>query len=745
MNNHPPPTPDKDAMRAALSGMFEPKDVIELRAFHKGKKRTDAGYFDSDHRDKLIEEAARLNATGAAVYVTLNRIDPQLLGRYCNRVEQFATATATDANVTRRLWLLLDFDPVRPKDTSATAEQLEAAHQRARDCAKFLKSEGWPDPLAGESGNGWHLLYALDLPNDDESRNLVKGALAGLAGRFDDAVVKLDQAVFNAGRITKLYGTAATKGDHTQATPWRRSRLVSTPERGAVVTPAQLKALHPQKSEPGFTGSRAPRGDFDLADFLSRLRIPFEQDMHEGRERYKLEYCPFNPEHGKGEAAIFRQSTGLLGFKCQHASCGDKHWQDVRVLIDGSRNTRETGGTDSSDWTGPRASEAPRFVDTVELIDGASIKPEAVNWLWNGYLASGKLHVLAGAPGTGKTMIALALAATVSTGGRWPDGTRCESGNVLIWSAEDDISDTLAPRLIAMGASMDKIRFVGDKATMTGREPFDPARDMPMLLHAVADAGEFRLLIVDPIVSAVAGDSHKNAEVRRGLQPLVDVGHKLGAAVLGISHFSKGTAGREVTERVTGSLAFGALARVVLAAAKRSDDDGGGRILARAKSNIGPDGGGFAYDLAPGTVPNHPGIEVHVLKWGSAIKGSARELLASAEDVGDFEGRSATDEAQAWLTELLFDGPMRASDAQKEARQAGIADKPLRTARERLRIKPYRREFSGGWWWSLPVSQDAQIPQDAHVARTEKQGILDGQGHLGRVSAEAPPVVEVEI
>lgn len=114
------------------------------------------------------------------------------------------------------------------------------------------------------------------------------------------------------------------------------------------MTPAQLKALHPQKSEPGFTGNRAPRGDFDLADFLSRLGIPFEQDTHEGRERYKLERCPFNPEHGRGEAAIFRARDGALGFKCQHSSCADKHWQDARALLDGPRNARQDGRTTSS-------------------------------------------------------------------------------------------------------------------------------------------------------------------------------------------------------------------------------------------------------------------------------------------------------------------------------------------------------------------------------------------------------------
>ena len=385
-----------------------------------------------------------------------------------------------------------------------------------------------------------------------------------------------------------------------------------------------------------------------------------------------------------------------------------------------------------------------QFVESVALIDGASIVPEAVRWLWEGFLARGKLHVLAGAPGTGKTMIALALAATVSSGGHWPDGTRCEPGFVVIWSAEDDIADTLVPRLTAMGANLNNIRFVGDKSTLDGREPFDPARDMPALMRAVSNSSEIKLLIVDPIVSAVAGDSHKNAEVRRGLQPLLDAGQQLGAAVLGISHFSKGTAGREVTERVTGSLAFGALARVVLAAAKRPEADGGGRIFARAKSNIGPDGGGFAYDLAPGKVAGRPEIEVHMLRWGEPIEGSARELLASVEDAESSE-RSATDEAQSWLIELLAAGPIKASDAQKEARQAGIADKPLRTARERLRIKPYRREFSGGWWWTLPTRQDAQGAQDAQVARTEKQGILGGRGHLGQENGTPPATVVVEV
>ena len=346
------PQADKSAILGALAALFNPEDVIELRAFPKGRKRTDAGYFDGEHREALADLAVRLNAKGAAVYVTLNQIDPQLLGRYCNRVEEFAGDTATDANVTRRRWLLIDLDPLRPKNTAATDTQLAEAKARATACYRALKALGWPEPIVAESGNGWHLIYPIDLPNDAASRDLVKGALAGLAACFDDDVVKLDQSVFNAGRITKLYGTVATKGDHTPLAPWRLSRLVSTPERGAVVTVDQLRAWHPadtskQSSALATGGTDNQRDAFDLAEFMARLGIAYEQDSHEGAERYKLAQCPFNPEHGTGEAAIFRQPGGRLGFKCQHNSCADRTWQDVRALIDGARETRQQAGMDS--------------------------------------------------------------------------------------------------------------------------------------------------------------------------------------------------------------------------------------------------------------------------------------------------------------------------------------------------------------------------------------------------------------
>ena len=216
------------------------------------------------------------------------------------------------------------------------------------------------------------------------------------------------------------------------------------------------------------------------------------------------------------------------------------------------------------------------------------------------------------------------------------------------------------------------------------------------------------------------------------------MGQKLGAAVLGISHFSKGTAGREVTERVTGSLAFGALARVVLATAKRSDEDGGGRILARAKSNCGPDGGGFAYDLAPATISGYPEIGVHVLRWGGAIEGSARELLASAEDTGDADERGATDEAASWLGTLITEegGQVDRRDVMRAANAMGFKERTVHRARETLGLIVVQTGFGQAKRSVWKRGESSMRANSAHacqarsVANMGKIGTIENSGNV---------------
>jgi putative DNA primase/helicase len=361
----------------------------------------------------------------------------------------------------------------------------------------------------------------------------------------------------------------------------------------------------------------------------------------------------------------------------------------------------------------PASTPADTLPDAVILRRGSTLTPEAVRWLWTHWLAVGKFHVLAGPPGQGKTTIALACVATVTAGGRWPDGSVCDPGNVLIWSGEDDPKDTLLPRLMAMGADVSRVYFIESTRVDGKAEAFDPARDMPALLTEAERIGDVRLLIVDPVVSAVAGDSHKNGEVRRALQPLVDLASALQTAVLGISHFSKGSGGRDPVERVTGSLAFGALARVVLCAVKvkGTDGDDDRRILARAKSNIGPDDGGFEYGIEQVSLDGFPDIDASVIRWGRALEGSARELLAEAETEDD-EAEPARD-VDAFVLGCLADGPRSAGAMKKDADGAGFAWRTVQRARKRLGVKAEKVGMSGGWVWAIPAGTKAPSREDA--------------------------------
>ena len=386
----------------------------------------------------------------------------------------------------------------------------------------------------------------------------------------------------------------------------------------------------------------------------------------------------------------------------------------------------------------------------VKLTLADEIKPEAIAWIWRGWLAAGKLHILAGAPGCGKTTIAMALAATVSCGGRWPDGTNATAGSVLIWSGEDDPADTLVPRILLSGGNLKRIYFLSGVEESSGEQrPFDPGKDIELLRQQVAEIGDVRLVIVDPIVSAVTGDSHKNAEVRRSLQPLVELAASCGAAVLGISHFAKGTAGRDPTERVVGSMAFGALARIVLAAAKVKGDDGNERrILCRSKSNIGQDDGGYEYALMPGEPI--PGVTTTTIAWGKPIAGAARELLVEPDD-----GKSATrgnNEVQRFVRGALLKGSKYANEVIAEGESIGFSKRAIQRAAYTLGVVRRKDGMLGGWMWRLPLpgetGMDADAEDDTEDAKPIDNGTFGTFGAFGENLASSattpPPLISAE-
>jgi ribosomal protein L23 len=391
----------KPTILDALSALYDPNQVVEIRTINTGgRKRIDCGYFDFQHREKLADIAIKAN-DDAQVYVCMNPVDPALHSRYFNRMESYAKRTATDKDILSRRWLLIDCDPVRPTGTSSTDEQLQAAKDVAENIRDKLCSRGFPDPIIAMSGNGYHLLYKVGLPNDDDSKRLIERFLVWLDETFSTPEVSVDRTVFNAVRIIKLYGTVARKGDDTPTAPHRLSYLEHVPKPVSIVPRELIEACIPPQvtTRPQ---QIAAAGAFDLDAFLDHLGIPYEHDIHNGGDRFKLDHCPFNPDHGRGEAAIFRHTDGSLGFKCQHDSCSDKHWIDLRRLVDGPRATRHSPPIQADDGQPINARE--KLANLAVLKDYCdSIGHET--WLFENLVIKNQILTIIATSGGGKTTV----------------------------------------------------------------------------------------------------------------------------------------------------------------------------------------------------------------------------------------------------------------------------------------------------------------------------------------------------
>ncbi|HPD52098.1 MAG TPA: hypothetical protein PLW36_06125, partial [Methanoculleus sp.] len=327
----------------AISILAEPGAVVEVRAIADGAIHS--GYFD-DHTALLRSvEALDADPSVYGIYVTLNTVNPALLARRANRIKMRLSrrdATTSDADILRRRWLPIDIDPKRPAGVSSTDGEHLSALDAAERVAAYLSEQGFPEPLRADSGNGAHLLYRIDLPNDEPSAALVKAVLSTLDALFSNDAVSVDTANHNAARIWKLYGTVSRKGDSTPERPHRRSSLISAPEGLAVVPPLRLGALAgviPREAPPPRRGAAG----FDLGAWLSGHGIAVRAEKPwQGGRLFVLEECPFSSAHRDGAFAI-QFGNGAVFAGCHHQSCGGgaQRWPELRRMHERSAPTRE--------------------------------------------------------------------------------------------------------------------------------------------------------------------------------------------------------------------------------------------------------------------------------------------------------------------------------------------------------------------------------------------------------------------
>lgn len=412
---------------------------------------------------------------------------------------------------------------------------------------------------------------------------------------------------------------------------------------------------------------------------------------------------PDNDDAGRDHA---RQLTGLLDGEAASLRVveleglpakGDvSDWldagHDAEELVRLAEEAELWAPTTSNDGEQFDPSDAPE----PELIELSTITPTSVSWLWPGRIAEGKLTLVAGDPGLGKSFLTIDLASRVSTGTGWPDfpGRRIDAGDVVLLSAEDSPADTIVPRLMAAGADLNRVKLlkgvIRRKGDASLRDEFDLTADLDVLRRALSKCDRPRLVIVDP-VSAYLGrtDSHVNAEVRRALAPLGELAEELGVAIVAVSHLNKGSGGNAVY-RVTGSLAFTAAARAVFVVT-RDDLDHDRRLLLPVKNNLGPDRDGLAYTLRATTTG------LPSLAW------EAGPVTVSANDaLGDARSRSgsAEDDAAAFLREALQDGPLPANEIKAQADQAGHAwGGAVKRAKSAAGVESVRE--GGQWIWRL--------------------------------------------
>ncbi|HUZ47325.1 MAG TPA: AAA family ATPase [Terriglobia bacterium] len=367
--------------------------------------------------------------------------------------------------------------------------------------------------------------------------------------------------------------------------------------------------------------------------------------------------------------------------------------------------TRYPAGTPAKSGAQPSG----ETISLAKMRTFSDIAPEPLLWLWPGRIPLGKLTLIAGDPGLGKSLLTVDIAARVSTGASYPDGAKPEQGPVIVLSAEDDAADTIRPRLDAAGADISRVHQLDAVRNVTAdgksaETEFNLERDVAALEDALRQTGA-RLVIIDPISAYLGGtDSHANADVRGLLKPLAKLASKYKAAVIAVTHLRK-SAGAAIY-RTMGSLAFAAAGRAVWGVVA-DPDDRARRLFASIKQNLGPDGGGLAYRIE--TLD-----DVARIAWEpGAVSIDANILMGGFETREDHSERR---EAADWLRDFLGNGPQPVPEIQRQSRQAGLSWITIRRAADSLGIVKRKSGFGAGWQWSLA---EAAHTEDAHPIHTE--------------------------
>jgi hypothetical protein len=535
-------TANRAIIQQTATTLFRPDTVVEIRVLNTPRNGTVSGYFNA--LQSFVQAASQWSGQAPAVYTTLNPCNPALLARAANRLKERVKTTTSDSDIIRRYWLPLDFDPVRPADISSTDAEHDAALQRAAACVAWLHSRGWPAPVAADSGNGGHNLYAIDLPNDDASRVLLQRCLEGLALYFSDDTVALDLTVFNAARVWKVYGTLVCKGDNLPERPHRLARLLDVPAPLEIVTRAQLEVLAALVPDPPKTVSRSEHNgqvSFNLEQWITDRKIPVVSrgKWGSGGSRWILNPCPWNGAHTNRSAFIVQFVSGAIAAGCHHHTCSGNDWHALRELFEPGWQPRIPPATlhVSGPATTPAASvpgqggnvptnvwdhaiTAQEFLQQSDADLPATVKDLVV---------PGCITVVVAPRASGKTLVALYLGVALATGGVFR-GERLKPTRILLVDRDNP------PALIRK-----RLRWLGAQ-TVTALKVLIRDKAPPLTDKAAWNTfpvQDYEVVIVDSLGASTEGISEKEGrQTQEFLATLKDLARR-GPALLCLDNTTK--------------------------------------------------------------------------------------------------------------------------------------------------------------------------------------------------------------
>lgn len=678
---------DADEARRALGLFADPENLMALQGLPSGRVELRPG----GDLDGLLAAAERLS-DDRGVYWMLNPARPGVAGPGVKVGE-----------IAHRRWLLIDVDPERPPESNATQAEKDLAFDLGGQMLEWLTRRGWPAPIVVDSGNGWHLLYRIDLPADDASRVLLRSLLKALAGRFDTASARVDTKVHNANRVSKLPGSWARKGPHSKDRPNRQARLWHAPETVEVVPLARIEEAVAELGQAGKdtvaeasppTPPRNPfvgraHGEDGTATAYARAALEGElaklRAAAVGRRNVQLNESAFAIGTLVGAGLIGEAETyeALRSAAYQIGLTEPEVSRTVRSGLEAGRQQPRVLPELNGLHAKAHAESVAITADDVATIDDLIRAGSEVCWLWPGWLPSGVLAVLAAEGGTGKTRFCADLVRRIRYGLPWPDGApmTLSPESIALWVMSDNHHDEMVTVAQAFGIK-DSLRVNASKADPFGGVTLDDPAELAALearIRAVRPA----LVLVDTVGNATDRNLSRQEDAKAFYQPLQIIARRNRVAVVCVTHLNASGAvlGRRALEKVRLAIQM-----------ERPDPENqpDRRRLWVGKSNakyppvLGVTMGdhGNEYDLTP--PPRSGGFE-------PGKKPAARPKVGQAAE---------------WLQERLKVGAVKVGNTRNEAEEAGIAAPALYAAKKLLGVEEFESE--GKKWWRLAETDEGE-------------------------------------